>query len=145
MTLVRLRQGLSEEDLAFRMKVSQSTVNRIVTTWISFLSRELPPLIHWPTRIKSSHNFSLIFFLNFQTSQNTFHFGSPPSSGKLDSSSQCHVSWESYFCLSEKTQRMTEEALSQKIMPDHELTANKNNATSKLASLRRCLLPLVWF
>ena len=38
------------EDLAFRMKVSQSTVSRIATTWISFLSRELSPLIHWPTR-----------------------------------------------------------------------------------------------
>ena len=50
MTLVRLRQGLSEEDLAFRMKVSQSTVSKIATTWISFLSRELSPLIHWPTR-----------------------------------------------------------------------------------------------
>ena len=30
MTLVPLRQSLTEEDLAFRMKVSQSTVNRIV-------------------------------------------------------------------------------------------------------------------
>ena len=49
MTLVRLRQGLKEEDLAFRMKVSQSSVNRIVTTWISFLSRELAPLIYWPS------------------------------------------------------------------------------------------------
>ena len=50
MTLVRHRQGLSEEDLAFRLKVCQSTVSRIVTTWISFLSKELSRLIHWPTR-----------------------------------------------------------------------------------------------
>ena len=49
MTLVRLREGLTEEDLAFRMKRSQSTVNRIVSTWISFLSRELAPLIYGPT------------------------------------------------------------------------------------------------
>ena len=49
MTLVRLRQGLLKEDLAFRMKVSQSTISRIVTTWISFLSRELSPPINWPT------------------------------------------------------------------------------------------------
>lgn len=49
MTLVRLRQGLTEEDLAFRMKVSQSTVKGIVTTWIAFLSRELALLIYWPT------------------------------------------------------------------------------------------------
>ena len=50
MTLVRLRQGLSGEDLAFRMKVSQSTVSRFGTTWISFLSRELSPLVHWPAK-----------------------------------------------------------------------------------------------
>lgn len=50
MTLFRFRQSLTEEDLPFRMKVSQSTVNRIVTTWIAFLSRELAPLIYWPTR-----------------------------------------------------------------------------------------------
>ena len=31
----------------------------------------------------------------------------------------------------------TGEALSQKIMPDHELTVNKNNATSKLNKLTR--------
>ena len=49
MTLVPLRQSLTKEDLAFRMKVSQSTVNRIVPTWIAFLSRELAPLIYWPT------------------------------------------------------------------------------------------------
>ena len=42
---VRLRQGLTEEDLAFGMKVSQSTVNRIVTTWIS-----------WPTGYRNLMN-----------------------------------------------------------------------------------------
>ncbi|KAK2555750.1 hypothetical protein P5673_022330 [Acropora cervicornis] len=41
--------GPYREDLAFRMKVSQSAVNRIVTMWIAFLSRELEPLIYWPT------------------------------------------------------------------------------------------------
>lgn len=44
-----LETGPYREDLAFRMKVSQSTVNRIVTTWIAFLSRELAPLIYWPS------------------------------------------------------------------------------------------------
>lgn len=58
MTLVRLRQGLSEEDLAFRMK---STVCRIVTTWISFLSRELSPLIHWPTREENKLHYPECF------------------------------------------------------------------------------------
>ena len=37
LVLVRLRLGLLEEDLAYRFGVSQSTVSRIIITWINFL------------------------------------------------------------------------------------------------------------
>lgn len=57
MTLVRIRQGLSVEDLAFRMKVSQSTVSRILPTWYAFLSKELSPLIYWPTRAENNSSY----------------------------------------------------------------------------------------
>lgn len=60
-TLVRLRQGLSEEDLAFRMKVSQATVSRIVSTWIAFLSKELSSLIYWPTGLENSSYYPECF------------------------------------------------------------------------------------
>ena len=40
LTLVRLRLGLTEMDLAFR-NISQSLVSRILKTWVSFLAREL--------------------------------------------------------------------------------------------------------
>ena len=36
-TLVRLRLGLLELDLAHRFGISQATVSRIVATWINFL------------------------------------------------------------------------------------------------------------
>ena len=37
MTLVRLRLGPVEQDLAYRFGISQSTVSRITCTWINFL------------------------------------------------------------------------------------------------------------
>ena len=36
--------------MAFRFKVSQSLISRILATWISFLSQELSPLIYWPKK-----------------------------------------------------------------------------------------------
>ena len=59
MTLVRLRQGLTEEDLAFGMKVSQSTVNRIVTTWISWPTGEEVKL-YYPEWFKTYPNVKVI-------------------------------------------------------------------------------------
>ena len=37
MTLVRLRLGLYETDLAVRFGASQSTVSRITTTWVNLM------------------------------------------------------------------------------------------------------------
>ena len=50
MTLCRLRCGLLELDLAFRFKVSQSTVSRILTTWINFLYHKFQEIPIWPSR-----------------------------------------------------------------------------------------------
>ena len=50
MVLARLRQGLSVEDLAFRFKVSVSTVSTIISTWVPFLAKELESLIYWPRK-----------------------------------------------------------------------------------------------
>ena len=56
MTLVRLRLGLLEQDLAHRFRISNTTVSRICTTWILFLDTQLSPLITWPSRtIIESH------------------------------------------------------------------------------------------
>ena len=50
LTLVRLRLGLLEQDLAHRFNISIATVSRICITWIKFLNQQLRPLITWPSR-----------------------------------------------------------------------------------------------
>ena len=50
LTLMRLRVGTPEFDLAFRFQVSQSLISRILVTWIPFLAKELESLIYWPSR-----------------------------------------------------------------------------------------------
>ena len=50
MTLCRLRQNLSEEDISYRFKMSVGNVSTILSTWTTFLARELEGLICWPTR-----------------------------------------------------------------------------------------------
>ena len=61
LTLVRLRLSLTELDLAFRFKVSQSTVSNIWSTWIPFLGKELQPLIFWPTQEQNNGNYANCF------------------------------------------------------------------------------------
>ena len=48
--LVRLRLNLLEKDLGHRFQCSVSTVSRICTAWLPFLSSQLYPLITWPSR-----------------------------------------------------------------------------------------------
>ena len=50
MTMVRLRLGLLEQDIAFRFQVSQSTVSRITCTWINFLYLKLKELPLWSSK-----------------------------------------------------------------------------------------------
>ena len=49
LTLMRLRVGMPEFDLAFRFQVSQSLISRILATWIPFSAKELESLIYWPS------------------------------------------------------------------------------------------------
>ena len=46
-TLVRLRLGLMEQDLAFRFCISQSTVSRIIVTWINLLYIKMKEIPLW--------------------------------------------------------------------------------------------------
>ena len=50
LVLIRLRGGLMEQDLAYRFGVSQSTVSRIVTTWINFMYLQLKKIPLWPPK-----------------------------------------------------------------------------------------------
>ena len=48
LTLLRLRVGLPERDIAIRFGISQALASRILVTWITFLPRERSSLIYWP-------------------------------------------------------------------------------------------------
>lgn len=48
MTLVRLRLGLPELDLAQRFNISQSSVSRITMTWINLIYHNLKSLERFP-------------------------------------------------------------------------------------------------
>ena len=55
LVLIRLRLGLMEQDLADRFEISQSTVSRIIITWINFLFlklKEIPIIFIHPYVIK---------------------------------------------------------------------------------------------
>ena len=49
LTLVRLRLGLYEFDLANRFNISQSTVSRITATWINLLYHTLKGIERFPS------------------------------------------------------------------------------------------------
>ena len=48
LTLVRLHQGLFEQDLSNRFSISQSSVSRITATWINLLYHSLKSLERYP-------------------------------------------------------------------------------------------------
>ena len=50
LTLLRLRVGLPEQNIAFRFGISEALVSWILVTWISFLAREVSCLRYWPDR-----------------------------------------------------------------------------------------------
>ena len=49
-TLCRLRQGFAEEHLAHLYGVSQSTISRIIITWVNLLYLKLKDVPMWPSR-----------------------------------------------------------------------------------------------
>ena len=60
-TLMKLKLNLSEAYFAFLFGVSCSTISRIISTWIPFLSHELQGLIHWPDSEDLSQSYPQCF------------------------------------------------------------------------------------
>ena len=50
MVLVKLRLAVPHLDLAYRLKISTSSVSRILIAWLTVMDIRLTPLIKWPSR-----------------------------------------------------------------------------------------------
>ena len=48
--LLKLRLGVPDQDIAYRFKVSRSTISRSFQKWVDAMYVRLKPLIIWPTR-----------------------------------------------------------------------------------------------
>ena len=59
LTLMMLKLGLINEDLAFRFMVSSTTVSSVFIKWIKLVSKELSVLIFWPSKQQVKKTASL--------------------------------------------------------------------------------------
>uniref|UniRef100_A0A672P1W6 DDE Tnp4 domain-containing protein n=1 Tax=Sinocyclocheilus grahami TaxID=75366 RepID=A0A672P1W6_SINGR len=59
--LMKLRLGLTHQDLAFRFKVSCGTVSNIFHEWLDVMAKELQCLVQWPSRKEIRRNLPTLF------------------------------------------------------------------------------------
>uniref|UniRef100_A0A671NGZ9 DDE Tnp4 domain-containing protein n=1 Tax=Sinocyclocheilus anshuiensis TaxID=1608454 RepID=A0A671NGZ9_9TELE len=59
--LMKLRLGLTHQDLAFRFKVSCGTVSNIFHEWLDVMAKELQCLVRWPSRKEIRRNLPTLF------------------------------------------------------------------------------------
>ena len=64
--LMKLRLGLSNTDLAYRFKVSKTTISNILRSWVPVMAVVLKPLIKWPSKEAVLKNMPKIFKHNFK-------------------------------------------------------------------------------
>lgn len=50
MVLMKLRMGLCNRDLAYRFRVSETTVSNILRSWLPSMAKMMKPIIKWPTK-----------------------------------------------------------------------------------------------
>ena len=50
LTLMKLRLGSLNADLAVRFQISETTVSKVINTWVPFLAKELKCLIYNPSK-----------------------------------------------------------------------------------------------
>ncbi|XP_064463713.1 uncharacterized protein LOC135374722 [Ornithodoros turicata] len=67
-TLMRLRLNATQQDLAYRFNVSESTISRIFTKWIDGLYVGLQNVVRWPTREQLKRTMPMSFREAFGTS-----------------------------------------------------------------------------
>ncbi|XP_056098360.1 uncharacterized protein LOC130099653 [Rhinichthys klamathensis goyatoka] len=60
-TLMKLRLGLSNKDIAFRFNVTECDVSKILRSWLPVMSATLKPLIKWPSKYAILKNMPKCF------------------------------------------------------------------------------------
>jgi hypothetical protein len=68
LTCMRLRLGLLQEHLADIFKVSESTVSRILNTWVNFIYDASQKIVPWPTKEQILYNLPRAF-MDFEKTQ----------------------------------------------------------------------------
>jgi hypothetical protein len=95
MTLMKLRQANDDIELAMLFKVSESTVSRIVITWIHFLFFQLKELDIWPSKEIIEHTMPSHFQQQFPNTRVIFDATEVPVKKPKDVSSQTSI-WSNY-------------------------------------------------
>ena len=49
-SLLKIRLGVTNKDLAYRFRINYGMVSKIYRSWLVILSKALQPLIAWPSR-----------------------------------------------------------------------------------------------
>ena len=65
-TILKLRLGLYNQDLAYRFGVHQATISRNFRRWIDIMFTRLKPLIKWPGREELQKTMPLDFKAHFK-------------------------------------------------------------------------------
>ena len=55
--------SIEKEDLVYRFQISQSTVSRIITTWLNFMFYKFKEVPIWPSRQAVDHLSLTVFEL----------------------------------------------------------------------------------
>ena len=69
LTMVRLRLGLLEQDIAYRFGISQSTVSQIFTTWINFMYLQSKRIPLWPPKEYVRSHMPQVFKMQYPTTR----------------------------------------------------------------------------
>lgn len=69
LTMMKLRLGLYNQDLAFRFGVSLKSTVDIFDTWTNLMHKKLQPIVLWPARTLVDEHMPLSFKENFPTTR----------------------------------------------------------------------------
>lgn len=95
LTLIKLRQAKEDTELSFFFNISETTVSKIVVTWINFLYYQLRELDIWPSRKVVDQHIPSDFKRKFPRTRVILDATEVPIQKPSHVDSQC-ATWSSY-------------------------------------------------